>query len=379
MDAQISAPETAPDEDARRAASCILAAEGIAPFPTALVVHPDDPMHRHLLRLGRPPAYALGEYVQTGLEAVRLVRRVAATAGAFSVARPILDFAAGFGRVARFVQEDYGPGSVDAADVLAGSAAFNRGVLGLGAFDSTFDPALSRFPRRYGLIYVISLFTHLPAARAAAWVERLRDALNDDGILILTTHGLGYGRKEGLIPADATAPYVFLRRSEIDALDRNEYGTVYYDPAGFRRLLESRGLPGAATVERGLFGAHDVHVVRRDGRPAKPPPASPRGGFSRLSLHADGRFSGEAWIDVDPAGPGLAGVRTWLDGAPGPPLPFPGAVEAVDDYGARRLRYRVATEGRAAAFAPGARVVGLTATEKDGARALVAGEIMIPS
>ncbi len=336
-------------------------------------------MHRHLLRLGRPPAYALGEYVRSGLEAVRLVGRISAAEGPFSTARPILDFAAGFGRTARFVRRDFGPGSVDAADVLPGSAAFNRDVLGLGAFDSTFDPALARFPRRYGLIYVISLFTHLPASRASAWIERLRSSLTNDGILILTTHGVGYGKREGLIPPESTAPYVYLPRSEIETLDPSEYGTVYYDPAEFRRLLAVAGCSGATTKERGLFGAHDVHIVSRDGRRIQPPPAAPRGGFSRLSLHADGRFSGEAWGDVDPGGPGRAGGRPRRDRAPGPPRPFPGAVEAEDENGDRRLRYRVETSGRAAPFAPGARVVGLTATERDGARTLVAGEIVVPS
>ncbi|HYC78279.1 MAG TPA: hypothetical protein VEI02_11695 [Planctomycetota bacterium] len=62
----------------RGAASCVLAAEGVAPFPAALALHPDDAMLRHLRRHGRGPEYACAEYVRSGLEAARCVRRTAA-------------------------------------------------------------------------------------------------------------------------------------------------------------------------------------------------------------------------------------------------------------------------------------------------------------
>jgi hypothetical protein len=365
------------DADARAAAAFVLAAEGAPDFPTAALVHPDDPMFGHLRRLGRPLAYAAGEYFQSGSEAVRLVRRLV-RAHAPAARGPALDFAAGFGRVARFVARFLPPGMLDAADVLPGSAAFHRDVLGLGAFDSTFDPAAARFPRRYRLIYVVSLFTHLPAARARAWLERLRDALTDDGILLVTAHGLAYGRREGLIEAGG-GPYRFLRRSEIEALDRDEYGTTYWDPAAFRALMAAAGLPGAVTRERGLWDAHDVHVVRRDGGPVVVPPPAPRGGFVRLALTTDGDFSGEATVHAAKDSPGIVAVRTRLDGAPGPALPLPEPETSPAGEASPYRTYRLVSAGRTAPLAPRPHFVGLTVEEADGERTLVAGELVVPA
>jgi SAM-dependent methyltransferase len=361
---------------ARRAAEAVLRAERVEPTDRDLRVHATDPVFGHLLSIGHSVEYAIGAYFHNALEARALLDRFVA-----SLERPpsaVLDFASGFGRVARFVARRLPPGGLDTADVLSGAAAFNVATFGVGAFESNVDPDAVVFPRRYDLVYVFSLFTHLPMARARRWLARLREALVDDGVLIASTHGVAYGRRFGLVPTDASeVAFHYEPRSEIPTFDPDEYGVACFAPAAFEEALHEAGFATSACFERGLWNAQDVFVAGAAARPIVAPPPAPHGRFERLTLRRDGSVDGEAVVDLAPEAPPIVAFHPSLEGRDGPRLTPPSPESSRDIGGRPLLRYRVRYAATARPF-EGPQIVGLVSEQKEGARRLVAGAISNP-
>jgi SAM-dependent methyltransferase len=53
-------------------------------------------------------------------------------------------------------------------------------------------PPLPHADGQFGLVYALSVFTHLPAALQTAWMQELWRVLRPGGLLFLTTHGRHY-------------------------------------------------------------------------------------------------------------------------------------------------------------------------------------------
>lgn len=361
----------APELDPARA---VLRAVGYAPRDDDVDAHPDDAMLRHHRRTAASEDAARFEYLRGAHElCVALDRTLAASGRRWADVGPTLDFAAGFGRVARFLRRRAPSGLLDASDILPGTTAWNRTQYGIGAFDSATDPADVRFPRRYGLIVVSSLFTHLPAARARQWLARLRETLAEDGTLVVTTHGLAAGFATGVVsPRDVVDGFAYAYRNEIEALDLDEYGSSYVSPEAFRALLTASGFASSSFRERGLWRLQDVFVARPRGAAPAPPPA-PVGAISDSAAESGGAYYVRGAVDVAPDGPGLSAVEISLGGLPGPRCELSGPAAVVDAFGDVRLRYAFEGAGTLPVLPPGRHAALIVAEEGDGARFVLDG------
>lgn len=364
-------PLPAPNLDPALAA---LRAVGYEPREEDVAAHPDDAMLRHHRRIAPSADAARVEYLRGAHElCVALDRTLAASGRRWADVGPTLDFAAGFGRVARFLRRRTPPGLLDASDVLPGTTEWNRTRYGIGAFDSATEPSAVRFPRRYGLVLVSSLFTHLPAARARQWLSRLRETLAEDATLFVTTHGLAAGFATGVVSAqDVVDGFAYARRNEIEALDVEEYGSSYVSPEAFRDLLADVGFAASSFRERGLWRLQDVFVARPSGVAAAPPRA-PFGAIEDAAAASGGSYVVRGVVDVAPEGPGLCAVEVSLDGLPGPRCALSGPTTVVDAYGDVRARYRFEGSGGLPVLPPGRHVALIVAEERDGARFVVDG------
>jgi SAM-dependent methyltransferase len=104
----------------------------------------------------------------------------------------ILDFGCGCGRVIRHWQSlrnikiygsDYNP------ELLA----WCRRHLAFAEFSKNeLAPPLPFRADQFGLVYALSVFTHLPHDLQMAWMNELRRVIQPGGYLILTTHGASY-------------------------------------------------------------------------------------------------------------------------------------------------------------------------------------------
>ena len=115
-------------------------------------------------------------------------------AGAIEVDRlvAILDFGCGCGRILRYWGNlpaievhgcDYNP---DLTRWCEKNLPFGRYAV------NTLTPPTVYPPHKFGLVYAISVFTHLPEALQLAWMKELRRILVPTGYLIFSTHGDHY-------------------------------------------------------------------------------------------------------------------------------------------------------------------------------------------
>ena len=175
----------------------------------------------------------------------------------------VLEFASGHGRFTRHLVKALGAGRVTVSDVVPGAVAFSTRHFGVQGFVSTAEPAALRWPGRYELVFVLSLFSHLPRATWGAWLRRLWEAVAPGGALVFTTHGDFAARRAGV--ALDESGFHFVAASESTAIDAQEYGTAFTAPAFVQRQLEALA-PRAArwSMAPAWFWAHqDAFVVER--------------------------------------------------------------------------------------------------------------------
>ena len=156
----------------------------------------------------------------------------------------VLEFASGHGRFTRHLVKALGAGRVTVSDVVPGAVAFSTRHFGVQGFVSTAEPAALRWPGRYELVFVLSLFSHLPRATWGAWLRRLWEAVAPGGALVFTTHGDFAARRAGGAGRERLS---LRRRQRIDGHRR----------AGIRHGLHGAGLraapAGGAGAARGAL------------------------------------------------------------------------------------------------------------------------------
>jgi SAM-dependent methyltransferase len=158
---------------------------------------PIPPVPLRILVAASPDIAWFLESGRRGAESVRsaLERNGLALEGA----APILDFGCGCGRVLRHFAA-LGV-AVHGSDLNPKLVTWCRRHLPFGRFETNdLEPPLTFADGRFGLVYALSVFTHLPEALQAAWMQELRRVLRPGGHLVFTTHGARY--KGDLGPED---------------------------------------------------------------------------------------------------------------------------------------------------------------------------------
>ena len=136
-----------------------------------------------------------------------------------------LEFACGHGRFTRHLARVLNHGQLTVSDVVPGSVDFLQSTLGVKGFYSSTDPEKLQIPEKYDVIFVLSLFSHLPVSVWKSWFKVLHSALTPGGLLIFSTHGEKCARLEGVELGEHA--YQFFPSSESTALDGATYGCTY--------------------------------------------------------------------------------------------------------------------------------------------------------
>ncbi len=170
--------------------------------------------------------------------------------------RSMLEFASGFGRFTRHLAPILGD-RLTVCDVHPGSVDFLREEMGVGGFYSKEDPSKLAVPGRYELVFVLSMFTHLPPARWGAWLRKLFAAVEPGGYLVFSVHHEKVPGHEITYGADGT---LFVPSSESRELTTEAYGTTF----ATRRWVEDevrRALGRPATDYREIAFWHGQDAV----------------------------------------------------------------------------------------------------------------------
>ena len=226
---------------------------------------------------------ALANYFQNAIEQFRLVRHIASWRPPLA---KMLDFASGYGRLTRLLVHEHLADEVTVSDILEGGMQFQVEQFGVRTILSTTLPENFVAEDKYDLIFVASLFTHLPAETFTRWLHRLSELLTPEGLLVFTVHD------EALAP-EKVDRVLFHGNSESRVLDGSEYGSTWVTEAYVREQVG----PGFACVRmaRALGEWQDVYVVSAGPLPAAPARRIPKGFIEQFGVIDEGvRIAGWA-------------------------------------------------------------------------------------
>jgi SAM-dependent methyltransferase len=229
---------------------------------------------------------ALTNYFQNGIEQLELVRHIARWRGHIGT---MLDFASGYGRLTRFLVHEKLADAITVSDILEGGMEFQREQFGVRTILSTTMPHDFAAPERYDLIFVASLFTHLPAATFTAWLGKLAELLTPAGLLVFSVHD------QSIAPV-AVDGIAFHSYSESRVLDGEEYGSTWVTEDYVREQIAAID-PSYACVRlpRAIAEWQDVYVVSPAALPDAHPRRTPKGFLDDFAITDEGvQFSGWA-------------------------------------------------------------------------------------
>lgn len=227
-----------------------------------LAIHKNDLMFLQILiaKNGNVDA-ALNEYYHVGYETAQLLKGIVA-------GKPIqnlLDFGAGYGRVARFLSLAFSNSTnVFASDIKEEAVNFNRNSLNLNGLNHSTEIASYNPIVKFDLIFAGSVFTHLPEADSEKWLHALAESLEKDGMLVFSVHNI---RSFGV---SKTAHFAFKKLSEDSFFDSVEdsikeadrYGTSYVSSEKVAEWMRKENL-SFEILPNGFGGIQDLVIATK--------------------------------------------------------------------------------------------------------------------
>ena len=209
-------------------------------------------------------------YVQAGANALSLIKRAVELGNAGGIRR-ILDYACGYGRVARWLEAEFPNAEIVAADTDGKAVAAVRRILGIDA--RIVDGRLgARLGDPFDLIWMGSLATHIAEDALGATLGYLASSLGADGVIVFSTHGpyVAERIRRGEKTYGLERPQ---RAAILEAYERDGYGFAPYPrqsdygistckPRAVETLIEGAGLSPVFYESRGWVGHQDVFGAR---------------------------------------------------------------------------------------------------------------------
>lgn len=180
----------------------------------------------------------------------------------------VMDFASGYGCVARHLCKALPDANCVAVDIHEKAVAFNRQILAVESQLSASSPQRLHLERQaQDVVFALSFFSHIPKRNFVPWLRALGSLVREEGLLIFSTHGRESHR---LMPAIAVnrKGYGFAQISEQKDLPTSEYGmTVTYPPFVLHALETLSNEFEIVFFSKAYWWTHqDCFVLRRLSR-----------------------------------------------------------------------------------------------------------------
>lgn len=179
----------------------------------------------------------------------------------------VLEFACGYGRLTRHFVRRISPSKLMVSDIDQTAVDFVRESFGVGGFYSSREPEKLVHDRRYDLIIVVSLFSHLPMESWPGWLRRLEEMLKPWGLLVFST--LPWDTGGAPVPDEQKGAFelgfLYSERNETRGrLGGRDYGTAFVTRDFVTRAVsENVAARLMKHSPRALNGVQDVYVVQR--------------------------------------------------------------------------------------------------------------------
>ena len=268
------------------------------------IVSPDDEMY--LVSMPRvTEEEALSWYFKSGIMSLQSIEKILlAGEKPFPSINSFLDFGCGYGRVTRFLIQEMDADKIWVGDIYKEAVDFQKKYFNVNGFCSHTEPSKVEFPRRFEVIYAGSLFSHLPRDRFEEWLVALYNVLEEDGILIFSTHG------EVVCPSEIEidpSGFTYFKDSESSSLTTEEYGLTYVTRDWAERLAGRLGINNLYFLEKELCEHQDIYVATKRYMPSLnglAPTDRPIGSIDSIKITKDGSLFISGWaIDKELGAP----------------------------------------------------------------------------
>jgi len=216
-------------------------------------------------------------YFSVGLSGLRCILNAIACAQLPAITS-ILDLPCGHGRVARYLKAAFPHARHTFCDINRSAVDFCVEEFGGRGVYSQYDLGKVSLGGPFDVIWVGSLFTHLPADRIDAMLRELAEQLAPGGVLVATFHGAGSLVVNPLYPMIESDKWSAITSAYESAgfgyapytgVSDGSYGISLAKPWWIFALAETlRGLRVANFTERGWADNHDVLALERIDRMA---------------------------------------------------------------------------------------------------------------
>lgn len=245
------------------------AREAALPLGVCPTLNEVDQLLGYTVKHGSRGAKAAREYIVDGhnhaKQVLSLIDRLSLQRDRYRV----LEFAAGFGRITRHLKVLAPDLQLSASDIHDDACHFLETEIGIPAFVSSLAPDALSVGKDYDLIFVVSLFSHLPANRFGSWLKALHDCLAPGGCLMFTTHGQSARKMhpdfwDSML--DPNEPgYGYHGLSDQEDILSTEYGTTIAMPRYVTKVIHEQ-TPSAQLVSfqgGAWFTIQDEWILRR--------------------------------------------------------------------------------------------------------------------
>ncbi|HEY9219285.1 MAG TPA: class I SAM-dependent methyltransferase [Phenylobacterium sp.] len=263
------------------------------------------------------PGIAAFKFTESTLRLLDAYRQIVDQAfGGFDRLGSVLDFASGYGRLTRALTQKLSPEQIWVADIYREAIDYQRATFGVNGVYSAKSPAGLQHDRTHDLVFVGSMFSHLPAELFHAWLARLYALVAPNGVLAFTVHD------ETFLPPgeemDASGIRYF-RFSESGSLDADIYGMSYVTEAFVGDAIAR--LPGAPSWRRfhkGVYENQDLYIVGGPGRDVSQifVASTPMGGFETATHLTNGEVEFAGWTHERTPGRAIQRLVVHVDGQP---------------------------------------------------------------
>jgi hypothetical protein len=237
-------------------------------------IHPHDFIFQfHLRRMGRDLSKAVHAYYRAGYYSANLfktdvlpeITRLRTRLGKMESLHTLLDFASGYGAVARHFRTILPELEVTTCDIHDEANSFNAKMLGLRAVASASDPRSVRLPTS-DIIIALSFFSHMPDLAFRSWLQILSRSLRSGGALVFTTRGYTtHTISPTGVVLDSGSGFGFRPVSEQGDLNGEEYGTTVSLPHYVHAALSECDGMRVAVLREGLWwNSHDMYICMKE-------------------------------------------------------------------------------------------------------------------
>lgn len=193
--------------------------------------------HYNDFMLSSADADHVGRYRRGAQQFVDLLERSLGEAGRdWASVEACLEVGCGYGRIVRELRARLDPSRIHVADVIEEGARFTASEFGATAIP-VIERSAETMPRKFDLVYLLSVYTHLRRDLVARNLASVARALKSGGVLVFTTHGQGSAET-----AERYEQYWLDKNAVLGGMGREGYYyeryPYYYDEYGltwFRR------------------------------------------------------------------------------------------------------------------------------------------------